>query len=188
MPVKRQRSWCRPDVCGIGVVKTSFALTQVFLSFPETPDLTAIVIAVANPVTAIANRVDRGPHRGLDHPPIKLDHWLGRVEDPVTLPADGNRRCACNNRSTHGNTHAMEPCLQPGHEGRQHLQIAIFPLLLLRATRLQTISAFRRLGFSVLTMVVHSDAFAVTAKNAIPLPNATRNNLITTSLLQLLST
>ena len=114
MPVKRQRSWCRPDVCGIGVIETSFALTQVFLRFPETPDLTAIVIAVANPVTAIANRVDRGPHRGLDHPPIKLDHWLGRVEDPVTLPADGNRRCACNNRSTHGNTYAMEPCSHPG--------------------------------------------------------------------------
>ena len=77
-------------------------------------------------------------------------------------------------------------CTQP-YEGRQHLQIATLPLLLLRATRLQTISAFRRLGSSELTTVVHSDAFAVTAENANPLPNTTRKNLITTSLLQLLA-
>jgi len=77
-------------------------------------------------------------------------------------------------------------CTQP-YEGRQHLQIATLPLLLLRATRLQTISAFRRLGSSVLTTVVHSDAFAVTTENASPLPNTTRNNLITTPMLQLLA-
>ena len=89
MPVKRQKSWCRPDVCGIRVVETSFALTQVFLRFPETPDLTAIVIAVANPVTAIANRVDGGPHRGLDHSPIQLDLGLAVFRTPLRFQRMG---------------------------------------------------------------------------------------------------
>jgi formaldehyde-activating enzyme involved in methanogenesis len=58
-------------------------------------------------------------------------------------------------------------------------------LLLLRATRLQTISAFRRLGSSALTTVVHCEALAVAAQNANPLLSTTRDNLITTTLLQL---